>query len=250
MQFSRLTLNAEDPAILERFYKDMLGMRTLSDDGGRPRLGYDEAQCGLCFQQADMGPYTHDPSDFYWKIGLTVRNLDHAVAWLTSQGWPVTAPRQFRDIGYMSKVQDPGGFVIELLQQGFEGREQDPGPGHPIGGQAIFAHITLRVTDIARSRAYCEDALGLRLMSIQPVTDYGFCLYFYTWSSEPLPDPDLTSVSNREWLWARPTTILELQHLEDPTRSVIMPQPGYAGLGAVHWQDADGAEDAVAFEGF
>jgi len=57
-------------------------------------------------------------------------------------------------------------------------------------------------------------------MSVQPVTDYNFCLYFYSWSNETPPKADLKSVANREWLWARSYTLIELQHLQLPDASI------------------------------
>ena len=188
-----------------------------------PAYGYDAEQCLLELQAGDYQPYSASRNDFYWKIGITLRNLDHAVAYLQQQGWPVSEPRQFRDIGYMCHLQDPQGFNIELLQQNFQGKEIpiSSDSSHPIGSQAIFAHITLRVTDIDAAKRYCEETLGMRLLSIQPVDNFGFCLYFYGWSNEILPHPDLQSVSNREWLWQRPYALLELQHLHNADTTLI-----------------------------
>lgn len=180
-----------------------------------------------------------EKSDLYWKIGVTLRSLDPAVAYLRRQGWDVSDPFQFRDIGYMCHLHDPEGFAIELLQQGFEGNESPPGPGHPIGAQATLAHLTLRVTDIASARAFCETQLNMRLMSVQPVPEREFTLYFYAWSDEPLPDPDLESVANREWLWARPYTLLELQHLAGETRRTL-PAEDAAGFAGLAYETDDG----------
>ena len=78
----------------------------------------------------------------------------------------------------------------------------------------------------------------MRLMSVQPVPERGFCLYFYSWNDEPLPDPDLEAVANREWLWARPYSLLELQHLE-AANQVTAPQPSAAGFGGFAFGDED-----------
>ena len=56
----------------------------------------------------------------------------------------------------------------------------------------------------------------MKLLSRQQVTVYGFELYFLAAVSEEeaakMPDPnDLDSVGNREWLWQRDYTTLELQ---------------------------------------
>ena len=172
------------------------------------------------------------PDEFYWKIGITVRNLDHAVHFLRSRNVSVPDPIQFQNIGYMTHVIDPDGHNIELLQQGFEGNESDPSSGHPIGAQAILAHITLRVADLDAAQNWAEKH-GLRLMSVQPIVGRAFTLYFYSWSEEPLPHADLEAVENREWLWARPYTILELQHLQS---AAIAPKksPQLVGLSVEH----------------
>ena len=138
------------------------------------------------------------------------------MAHVRRSGGSVSDPVQFRDIGYLCHLRDPDGFAIELLQQGFEGHARPIGEGHPIGSQAILAHLTLRITDLVAARRVFEDQLGMRLMSVQPVRDLGFCLYFYGWSDEALPNADLQAVENREWLWARPYALVELQHLEQP----------------------------------
>lgn len=202
--------------------------------GGTGLIGYDAGECLLELLAGATEPYAPGPTDYYWKIGLTVRDLDHAVSFLRRIGWPVSDPRQFREIGYLAHMRDPDGLAIELLQQGFAGDARPPGQGHSIGGQASVAHITLRVDDIARARRYCERHLGLRLMSVQPVPPRDFTLYFFAWSDEVLPSPDLEAVQNRPWLWARPYTVLELQSLEGPgqrvARDIFADRPGFDGF--------------------
>lgn len=230
MKFARHVLNVETLTGLSDFYCDMLGMGSFGIPE-RPLFGFDRDQCLLEFRAGAAGPYAPGANDFYWKIGITLRDLDLAVEYLRGRGLTVAEPRQFRDIGYMSKLVDPNGFAIELLQQGFEGRSEPAGNGHPVGGQATFAHITLRVTDLSTIRHFCERTLGLRLVSVQPVEPFGFCLYFYCWSEEALPQPDLHAVESREWLWRRPYALLELQHLETGGASVNKAKPQASGFG-------------------
>lgn len=211
---STIDLRVNDFAGLTDFYAGLLGMQAFQVGGQTHSYGFDPDRCHIVFHKANVAPFAASSSDFYWKIGITVRNLDRAVAFLRDKGLKVPEPVQFRDIGYMSKISDPRGFNIELLQQGFEGNEQSVPSGHPIGSQASLAHITLRITDIANARQYFEQDLGMRLMSVQPVADRSFCLYFYCWSDEALPDSNLQSVQNRPWLWARPYALIELQHLQ------------------------------------
>ena len=53
----------------------------------------------------------------------------------------------------------------------------------------------------------------MSLLSIQDISVYGFSLYFLAFTSETPPVPsELESVNNREWLWQRPYTTLEIQH--------------------------------------
>lgn len=218
-------LRVRDFGGLPEFYCGLLGMQSIQEAPDHEAaetlvLGFDPDQCSLVFRKANVSPFTARPNDFYWKIGITLQNLNAAVAFLRDNEINVTDPRQFRDIGYMSKITDPNGFIIELLQQSFEGSEKVVPEGHPVGAQATLAHITLRVTDIASAKDYFGKKLGMRLMSVQPVEDFDFCLYFYSWSDEELPNSDLFSVANREWLWARPYTLIELQHLQSTGASV------------------------------
>ena len=105
---------------LEAFYGDLLGMSVIEDDD-QPVFGFVPVQCCLQFELGAQAPFKVRDNDFYWKIGITLRNLDHAVAYLRWQGLDVTDPVQFGDIDHMTKIGDPAGFNIELLQQGFEG---------------------------------------------------------------------------------------------------------------------------------
>lgn len=179
-------------------------------------MGYLGSDADLVLEEGAANPAVPQASDAYWKIGITVADLDQAVRWLDSQNWPVSRPRQFQDIGYLCHLQDPDGLSIELLQHGFDGNTGVAPDGHAIGAQATTAHLTLRVNDLPLAKDYSSRHLGLSLMSVQPVSDYGFSLYFYGPGTEQLPTDDLKSVSIREWLWRRPYTLLELQHLEQP----------------------------------
>ncbi len=249
MKIARHCLRVRDLSLLREFYCQMLGMTDFGS-GENPLLGFDAAHCLLELHPGAKRERATGSQNFYWKTGITVRDLDEAVDFLRRNGWAVTAPKQFRDIGYMSHLTDPEGFIIELLQHGFEASTQPPMSvdelagntvgGHEIGGQATLAHITLRVNHIDRARNYCENVLGMRLMSVQPVDDYGFCLYFYTWSKEPLPLADLRAVENRPWLWARPYALLELQHVYAGNTQPLDNSSTDGGFFGFGWQDDDG----------
>lgn len=233
MKILRHRLTVTDTSRLTEFYCRVLGMRSFAPQG-TALLGYDPMQCLLELADGAATACRSGQRDVYWKIGITVRDLDVAVAHVRQAGWPVSDPVQFRDIGYLCHLRDPDGFSVELIQQGFEGHAKPVGDGHPVGVQATLAHLTLRITDLPAARRVFEDRLGMRLMSVQPVGDLDFCLYFFGWSDEDPPHADLQAVENREWLWARPYALVELQCLEQPgirLRVAEQDEARFSGIG-------------------
>ena len=229
MMFSQISLAVPDSAAVGRFYCDILGM-TDQRDG----LGYGGQQAHLKFVQGPAQPPSSD--GFYWKIGITLPNLDVAATHLRQSAVSISQPRQFEDIGCMAHCVDPAGATIELLQQGPKGSEPDLEAGHPVANGAILAHVTLRVRDLAAAQNWCAEQ-GLHLISVQPLDAYGFTLYFYAYNQETPSHGSLTAVANRPWLWRRPYTLLELQHLHGAGS-----QPGASGpLLALEARDAQSA---------
>lgn len=76
----------------------------------------------------------------------------------------------------------------------------------------MIGQITTRITEPTQSLDFYQKVLGMKLLSIQPVKRYNFTLYFLAYTEETPPNADLEAVENREWLWQRPYTTLELQH--------------------------------------
>lgn len=226
MRLDVLTLQVPDIPKSKSWYMEILGM----NDQGNDSIGYTKEGLKLRFVKCDT---ERKPTgrDSYWKIGIVVKNLNHAFDFLASKGVSASQPSQFLDIGYLCHLRDPAGLGVELLQQGFEGNHEsisDAEGQHAIGGQATLAHITIRVSDLAKAKDWCEEKMKMRLMSIQEVELYGFTLYFYTWSDDELPSEALEAVENREWLWSRPYAMLELQHLGGSSFLRKTP-PGAAG---------------------
>lgn len=255
MQLARVILRAQSPDKLARFYTEHLGMSAHVEHEVLI-LGYSGQDALIELRQATAGDrYQHAQTDRYWKIGITLPNVDIARAQLSNAGISISEPKQFNDIGYMCHLADPEGFSIELLQHSFLGnRDATAGdPDQALGGQAAIGQITLRVTNIDNALAFYRERLGMTLLSIQPVLAYGFTLYFLAFTEERPPKPDLRAVENREWLWQRPYTTLELQHLESglPNRPNLPGdgETGFAGIvirggdpamGLLH-DEADGA---------
>ena len=235
---SRLTgmaLNVVSPEKLAAFYTNHLGMAVDSSEEFL-RVGYGEPGASLELRPVPSPePYVHDASDEYWKIGITLRDVDMAFEQLSRAGVAVTQPRQFLDIGYMCHLTDPQGFQIELLQHTFEGQPHTmPGnPDLPLGGGAQIGQITLRVVDLDSALALYQRSLGMRLLSKQIVAGRDFTLYFLALTDETPPDSDIEAVANRPWLWQRPYTTLELQHLTGPGRIVRRAHGGSAGYAGL-----------------
>ncbi len=225
MRLSALRLRVADPDRLASFYRDAFCM-SVREDGENRRVGYTGQDADLLLMPGGGG-YTHDQAQRYWKIGITLPDVDLAVDVLRQRGIPVSAPHQFLDIGYMAHLNDPEGFVIELLQHDFEGNrpENTADPNKPFA-QARVGQITLRSGDITAEDAFCRSQ-GMKLLSMQDVASYGFDLHFYAFTQEAPPDSDLWAAGNREWLWKRPYTTLEFQHVQG---AQFAPVPDYRGL--------------------
>ena len=245
-EIRRLHLRVDYLDGITDFYCDLLGMGNFGTKNS-PLLGYRRNRCLVEFTPSAKTAYQHQNRDLYWKMGVVVLNLDHAVEFLRRQGWSVSDPIQFEDIGYLCHLEDPKGFIIELLQQGFEGRQQSVPAGHPIGVQASIAHVTLRANHIDAAKRLCEQQCQMRLMSVQPVPKHGFTLYFYAGSTESPPDPDLTSVHNREWLWARPYAMMEWQQLTTPTIDLSERVGGAGFTGITYGPAHEGASRHIDY---
>ena len=228
-----LHLRVSDPEALAAFYCDTLGMQRVEADG-EVAVGYGGDGASLVLLAGEGDAYEHHRSDRYWKIAITVPNLELAYAQLSDKGLELSEPHQFRDIAYMSHFTDPEGFVIELLQHTFEDqpRTSDGDAELPLGGGAQLGLITLRTGNMKAELARCTAAAGLHLVSRQSVADLNFDLYFLSASTERPPHFDPNAVENRPWVWQRPYTVLEFQHrLEDAP--IGTPEPDAIGAAAV-----------------
>ncbi len=207
-----LTLRVTDPDAQRRFYCDVLGMSHQGDG----RVGYADREAALQFVAAET-PYTPQPSDLYWKIALSVLNIDLACAQLRARGVACSQPSQFRDVGYLAKVTDPEGFTVELIDHWFQGGRPAEIAAEPVdetrlGGGAHLSLVTLRTASIDDIQPDILD-LGMTPLSIQPVEPYGFTLYFYGFTDEAPPKADLQAIENRTRVYQRPYTVLEIQHV-------------------------------------
>lgn len=156
-----------------------------------------------------------DMSEGYWKIALAVKDLDIAHTCLVENGVDVDTPRQIPNIAYLCHFSDPDGYCIELIQHDFADNHTagQVCADFALGTKPTFSLITLRSKDIEKSQNFYEKLLGMRLLSRQTVDSRQFTLYFFAVTDDSLPNADVDHIDNREWLWRRPYTMLELQHV-------------------------------------
>ena len=95
----RNRLRVRDFEGLARFYGDLLGMTRFGAGRGHEIFGYDSDQCCLEFIPTAKERHTPNPDDFYWNFGITLGNLDAAVAYLRKRGLSAPDPYQFLEIG-------------------------------------------------------------------------------------------------------------------------------------------------------
>lgn len=70
----------------------------------------------------------------------------------------------------------------------------------------------------------------MQSLSVQPVDEVGFTLYFYAFTDEQSPAADLQAVENRSWPYQRPFNIMKVQHLHGDVTVDRVPVGG-AGYG-------------------
>lgn len=185
----------------------------------------------LMFTQSET-PYCPQPSDLYWKIAISVPNIELAYQQLLARGARVSEPQQFRDVGYLAHITDPEGFSVELIEHWFQGdRPSNVFDETLLGGGPHISLLTLRTADIASVERDLLKA-GMKPLGVQPVEPYGFTLYFYGFTRETPPQPDLTAIENRTWLYRRPYTVLEIQHVHGLDAETHPPNHagGFAGV--------------------
>ena len=268
MRLAGSTLQVKSIAESLAFYRERIGMQVLAE-ASLPGDGAEEMRITLGFEP--HGPqaalelvhhtdraddptirYRPTPSDRYWKIGVTLPQVDIARDRLLEAGIAVSDATQFRDIGYLCHLADPDGYVIELLQHRFEINHVPSPPDRDfvLGSRPTLGQVSLRVRDADASLAFYRDRLGLKLLSRQSVDPPGFTLYFLADTEESPPDTDPDAPSNREWLWQRPYTTLELQHRwaadKTPPSETRDGELGFVELCFEHGHERSGRRDGAA----
>lgn len=241
-EIKTIMFRCREPNDQRRFYREVLGMVDHGDEG----MGYGCKEARLFFTKSN-GSYRLTSNDLYWKIALAVPNIELACQQLLARGVKVGTPRQFQDIGYLAHFKDPEGFTIELIEHWFQGQRQ-PEAIEPdtFGGGAHLNLLTLRTTNIDNIIRQCCN-WGMKQLSIQPVESHGFTLFFFAFTQESPPSMDLQALENREWLYQRRYTILEVQHVHSGTiiKRPTAKQAGYAGAVFTGLAENDHSEELL-----
>ncbi len=219
------------------FYRNRLGMAVSplkTEPGYRVGFAPDSNSDGQAGLELRPAPRSRIPSrdDTYWKIGITIPDVDVARTRLLQAGVDVSDAAQFLDVGYVCHLEDPDGYEIELLQHDFADHHQSRSadPSLALGSRPTLGQITLRIAEPEAALAFYRDQLGMRLLSRQVIEPHGFTLYFLAFTDDVPPHTDIDSVANREWLWKRPYTTLELQHRPDAPAPRASDDAGFGGL--------------------
>ncbi|WP_152558564.1 VOC family protein [Endozoicomonas numazuensis] len=206
------------------FYCQKLGMnlesRRLESDSEHCFLAYPHTQGALLelvYCQGVKPEVAPQPSrtEGYWKFSISVVDLQKARQHLIDSGVSSVGDCfEVPDVAFLCHLQDPDGYCIELIQQTF--KKNTPALLNDIKTSvwhsACLNLSTLRSRDIGASLSFYEQ-IGLRLVSRQSVADRNMTLYFLTGDEEKAPLEDIDAIEIREWLWQRPYTLLELQHI-------------------------------------
>ena len=223
-----LTLCVADPEAQRKFYCDILGMSEIEDRV----VSYSDRQAAIKFVKTEGAYYDPKSSDLYWKIALSVPNIELACEQLQASGVDCSDPHQFRDVGYLAHFKDPEGFPVELIDHHFKGERPTVEINDSrLGGGAHLSLITLRVADISAVEPEILN-WGMKPLSVQTVEPRGFTLHFYAFTDEIPPNADLHALQNRTWVYQRPYTVLEIQHVQ-ALEEEIPPSNKTCGYGGI-----------------
>ncbi|KAF4670223.1 hypothetical protein FOZ61_001241 [Perkinsus olseni] len=242
VRFVILMVRAAELEQTINWYRTRLGMVTMSRTSTSATVGYPSKPeaAGIEFRvhENPAATYSALDDDLYWKISLYLPHVKLARQKLSKMGVPVSSSFQFKDVGYLAHTEDPIGYNIELIQHQFEKNFSEEYAASfkddksPLGQDAGIGLLTLRATNAKRSKEFYTKMLGMKLLSTQYVSD-AFDLHFFADTTEKPPKTDPWAVENREWLWSRNFTSVELQvkHRFGRLKESPSDQLGYRGFG-------------------
>jgi len=209
-----LLFHVKSPTKLASWYERVLGMSVNQISEDTVDCQYQSQDLKLQLRKGGEAAQAGGMS-VYWKIGIGLEDVALGRKKIIEKGTQVSEPHQFHEIGFLCHLKDEAGNSLELLQDAFEKNFVAPAerPEMALGQPGKIGQITIRSSNIEKTLALYEKALGMKMLSIQEVAQYGFTLYFLAYTDETPPNAgNLEAVENREWLWQRPYTTLEIQY--------------------------------------
>lgn len=160
-------------------------------------------------------PRNSEVLEGYWKIAICIKDVDIARENLIKNDVHVGVAFEVPNVAYLCHFNDPDGYCIELIQHKFQKNhiKETEDTNYILGNKPVFSLVTYRVKDINKSLDFYTKELGLKLYSKMDVSFRGFNIYFLAPNMEELPNKDVQSIENVEWLWQREFTMIELQHI-------------------------------------
>ncbi|MGY0216767.1 VOC family protein [Endozoicomonadaceae bacterium StTr2] len=229
------------------FYQNQLGMTLLESstvDGVQylqfsfdPSPERKEAILELICDPANIACFPKDRNSLegYWKIAISIKDVDIARQKLLDQGVEVTDAFQVPDVAYLCHFYDPNGYCLELIQHKFQHNHttEPENTDYVLGNRPVLSLVTYRAKNIDSSLAFYNRIPGLKLLSKMAVSQRGFDLYFLGYSAEEVTDVE--SLTIRESLWQKNTTMIELQHIfkfndESDFQYKVGAETGFKGL--------------------
>jgi len=221
-----LSLYISKPLDSLSFYISKLGMKLIEiyieEDKKYYHLSFDknskQAFLELIYDKNNtqtVFPKNQDLLEGYWKIAISIKDVDIASDKLIEKGIKVSEAFQVPNVAYLCHIQDPDGYTIELIQHKFQENhiKEKEDSSYKLGNKPVFSLITYRVKNINKSLDFYQTKLGLKLFSKMDVTKRGFNIYFLAASKEKAPSENIEAIENAQWLWTRDYTMIEFQHI-------------------------------------
>lgn len=227
-------------ATAKQFYVAAMGMKKVNNrysfTRGKPNT-YLELDTSAT---ARMGSNRGVGRDCYWKCGVLCPDVKAAADKLHKHGYGSGSAHQFLDIGYMSHVTDNSSMTTELLQWSFENdfkkkKKKYSRTTADAFKDATLGQLTIRTGNIEETLAFWQ-SLGWSIVSHQPVTTYGFLLYFLAApdaaKSYGATQEDIDSIDGRQRLWSARFCTLEIQYFQSgiPVAKFQKPANNAAGF--------------------
>ncbi|WDE09019.1 VOC family protein [Thalassomonas viridans] len=222
MKLANHSLRTADVHKSLAFYQLTLGMKLVGQqlDGERQSyfLAFDSEEAAtleIVFEPGVPLSVSPQPSrtEGYWKFAISVPDLALARQNIIDKGTPVGECTLVPGVAFLCHLQDPDGYCIELIQHHLDHVvPAEDNRQYLLGTKPSFNLSTLRVKNIDASLAFYT-ALGMTLVSKLHVGARNMTLYFLAPPDTQPASPQLDAVENCDWMWQRPYTLLELQHI-------------------------------------